>query len=211
MNPPVQQQPYTQEQINQMLRRMNVQSTHVQGLFGDNLSLEQRQQTLQQLIDGAVTEAITRAQYLFQAELAKQQRAFEEQQALVAEMYREHSMGQLFSQYPELKDYRKFVEDSVAEVSGLPEQPKTVQEFYERVANSAQTRVKTLKPDFALAPRGQGQTQSDPGQGQGQGQPSQAPQPTPPAFTGPTTPPSGGGVTPSKKPAISDIWGDPEA
>jgi hypothetical protein len=215
MNPPIpqqgqpQQQQYTPEQIDQMLRRMRVNEQHVNGLFGENLSVQQRQQTLQQIIDGAVTEALTRAQLLHQGEFGKFRSEYDQQQALVQELYREHSMNRFLGDYPELKDYRQFVDDSIAEVSGLPEQPKDIKEFFQRVAASAEGRVKALKQDFALAPRGQAPQGQAP-QGPGQPQPG-GPTVTPPAYTGPSTPPSGGAGAPAKKSSVSDIWGDPEA
>jgi hypothetical protein len=199
----------TPEQINQALRRMQVNETHVNALFGENASLQQRQQILQQLIDGAVTEALTRSQLIHQGEFGKFRSEYDQHQALLNELYREHTMAKFVKDYPELGDYRQFIDDSVAEVSGLPEAPKDMQEYFSRVAQSAASRVKALKPDFALADRTGG---APPPQQTPQTQQSPQSAARPPSYTGPSGPGVGGAVQGgSKKSSVSDIWDEPEA
>jgi hypothetical protein len=202
----------TQEQINAYFKRMLVGEQHVGLLFGENAQPQQRMQGLQQLIDGAVQEAVTRAQYLIQAEVQKVQQAYDQRMPLIDELYREHSLGQFFNKYGQLKDHRQMVEDAIAEISGLPEAPKTMEEYFEKVAKSAEGRVKSLKPDFALAPLPG--AQQPPPQGQ---QPQQPPaagagagSPTPPAYTGPSGSGVAGGAggAPGKPSKVSDIWDD---
>lgn len=214
MNPPTGQQvpQLTQEQINAYFKRMLVGDQHVSMLFGENAAPQQRMQGLQQLIDGAVQEAVTRAQYLIQAEVQKVQQAYDQRMPLIDELYREHNIGQFFNKYGQLKDHRQMVEDAIAEISGLPEAPKTMEEYFEKVAKSAEGRVKSLKPDFALAPL-PGAQQPSP-QGQQQPQPpaagAGAGSPTPPTYTGPSGSGAAGGAggAPGKTSKVSDIWDD---
>jgi hypothetical protein len=209
MNLPQQppQQQMTQEQLNQLLRRALIGEQHVQGLFGDNVSPQMRQQTLQQIVDAAVTEALTRAKLLHDGEFGKFRSEFDQNAGLLQELYREHSLGKFFGDYPQLKDYRQMVEDAVSEVSGLPEPAKDMKEFFSKVAQSAESRVRSLKPDFALPPQGGAAgapMQQSPAAGTG------VPQPTPPTYTGPSAP-SGGGAgagQPARKSGASDIWDD---
>ncbi len=219
MSTPAAGQQLSQEQINQMLKRMLVQETHVQGLFGENLSNQQRQQALQQLIDGAVQEAVTRATLMHQQEFGKFRGEFDGAQGLLQELYREHSMGRFLNDYPELKDYRKLIDDAVNEVSGLPEVPKSMEEFFQRVAQATEGRVKALRPEFALPPRGAGAAPQQ-GQPQGGAPAPGAPSPTagtgagspqPPTYTGPSGPSAGGaGAAGKTSPGkVSSIWDDP--
>lgn len=203
----------TPEQINEYFKRMLVNEQHVMGLFGENLSPQQRAQSLQQLIDGAVREAVTRAQYIVRAEAQKLRDEYEQRAPVIDELYREHSFGKFFNKYGELKDHRQMVEDAMAEVSGYPEPPKDMDELFTKVAEAAANRVRSLKPDFALAaskggqqPVPQGQpTPTTPVAGAGAGGP------TPPAYTGPSGSGGVGGVgagSGQTKSKVSDIWDD---
>ena len=153
---PLQQQPQqiqlTPEEINRRLHRFEVTDDLVEQIFGANATPQQRKALLQQMLDGAVKNALTSSQVIFDHKLGEHQSDYKTVKEMAQELYRDRMFDHFYKANPTLKDYDKIVQDAVTAVAGQSDVPSDQTTLFERIATESASRIKQLKPDFALVP-----------------------------------------------------------
>lgn len=150
--PTQQQQAYTQDQIDQMLRVYRADEALVEKMFGDYATPQQRVEALNNMIQGVVQHVVTVMQYSQQNLMQDLQGRFSPALDMVQEQKESNFTSALTAAYPTLKGHESVVRDVIQSLKAQGYKAKDGIEAGRTVAAQVERLLKIGNPQFQLRP-----------------------------------------------------------
>ncbi len=158
-------QPSAQE-MQQRLQKFQMSPQLFSQLRSDDPAVAQA--AYQEMVAGAVREAVTASHMLVQHHVGQLSQQFQPLQQQVGTLAQERMFNQFYNKHGKLKDHDKVVRTVLASLANADKQPETEDELFELLAAQSEGTIKAIDPNFSLAAN-----QQNPGQSPGASVPAQ--------------------------------------